>query len=294
MADTVVLLPPDQREPLQRAYRTAVAARRRTVAAGLAVALAAAVLAAVGSEVDPFKFAANFHRLPDYVVSITPPLTRANLGDDLTEWFWDLEGWLRLLVDTLLMAYVGTLAGGVAALGLCFPASANLEPRWWVRGAIRRVMEFCRTVPEMVFALLFVVAFGLGPLPGVLAIAIHTAGALGKLFAEAVENIDMKPVEGAIATGATRLVAIRFAVLPQVFSNLASYALLRFEINVRSAAVMGFVGAGGIGQDLMVAIRKFYYSDVSAILVLIISAVVAIDIITERLRHRLIGWESRR
>ena len=128
------------------------------------------------------------------------------------------------------------------------------------------------------FALLFVVAFGLGPMPGVLALAIHTMGALGKLFAEVVENIDMKPVEGATATGANLVSTIRFAVLPQVISNFASYALLRFEINVRGAAVMGFVGAGGIGQDLMEAIRKFYYSDVSAILLLIIVTVMVIDL----------------
>jgi phosphonate transport system permease protein len=127
----------------------------------------------------------------------------------------------------------------------------------------------------------------------VLALAIHTMGALGKLFAEVVENIDMKPVEGAVATGAGRLTSIRFAVLPQVLSNFASYALLRFEINVRSAAVMGFVGAGGIGADLMVAIRKFYYTDVSAMLLLIIATVMIIDLATEWLRHRLIGLEQR-
>jgi phosphonate transport system permease protein len=128
-------------------------------------------------------------------------------------------------------------------------------------------------------------------MPGVLALAIHSMGALGKLFAEVVENIDMRPVEGATSTGANRVTTIRFAVLPQVMSNFTSYALLRFEINVRTAAVMGFVGAGGIGQDLMVAIRKFYYTDVSAILVLIIATVMVIDLLTEQLRHRLIGME---
>ena len=131
-------------------------------------------------------------------------------------------------------------------------------------------------------------------MPGVLALAIHTLGALGKQFAEVAENVDMKPVEGAIATGASRILAIRFAVLPQVMSNFASYTLLRFEINVRGAAVMGFVGAGGIGQDLMEAVRKFYYSDVSAILLLIITTVVVIDLVTERLRHAIIGLEHGR
>jgi phosphonate transport system permease protein len=155
----------------------------------------------------------------------------------------------------------------------------------------KRVLEFCRTVPELVFALVFVQAFGLGPLPGILALAIHTVGALGKLFAEVVENIDMKPVDGAVSCGASWTQSIRYAVLPQVMSNFASYALLRFEINVRGAAVMGFVGAGGIGQDLIEAIRKFYYSDVSALLFLIIVTVMLIDLTTERIRHALLGWE---
>ena len=138
------------------------------------------------------------------------------------------------------------------------------------------------------------IAFGLGAVPGVLAIAIHTAGALGKLFSEVAENIDMKPVEGVTSTGANWVQVIRFAVAPQVLSNFASYALLRFEINVRGASVMGFVGAGGIGQDLIEAIRKFYYADVSAILLLIILTVMLIDLATERLRHALLGLEGKR
>jgi phosphonate transport system permease protein len=149
-------------------------------------------------------------------------------------------------------------------------------------------------VPELVFALIFVIAFGLGPVPGVLALAIHTMGALGKQFYEVVENIDMKPVEGVSSTGASWAMTVRFAVVPQVLSGFLSYALVRFEVNVRGAAVMGFVGAGGIGQDLLEAIRKFYYSDVSALLVMIIATVVIIDLISERLRHRLLSMESAR
>ena len=137
--------------------------------------------------------------------------------------------------------------------------------------------------------MIFVVAFGLGAMPGVLAIAIHTTGALGKLFAEVVENIDMKPVEGVIAAGGNFRQIVRFGVVPQVLANFTSYALLRFEINARSATVIGFVGAGGIGQDLLEAIRKFYYSDVSAILLMIIGMVMIIDMTTERVRHALIG-----
>ncbi len=186
------------------------------------------------------------------------------------------------------------MLGAVFGFVLCFLASANLVANPWVRVTAKRFLELCRTVPELVFALIFVTSFGLGPLPGILAIAIHTMGALGKLFSEVNENISMQPVEGLTAAGSSWTQMVRFAVVPQVASNFLSYTLLRFEINVRGAAVMGFVGAGGIGQDLVEAIRKFYYSDVSALLVLIIITVMIIDNITERLRHRVIGLENAR
>jgi len=293
MVSAVVRLPTPQLEDALARYRAAVAAKRLRTALGLALLAGALVLAGIAGEVDATKFLANIHRLPAYLWNLAPSLSWGNLAKDLDDWFWNLGEWSRLLVDTLLIAYLGTLLGMLGAFLLCFFASANLEKRRWVRIASRRFLEFCRTVPEIVFALLFVVAFGLGAMPGVLALAIHSLGALGKLFAEVVENIDMKPVEGATATGAGWISGIRFAVLPQVMSNFASYTLLRFEINVRGAAVMGFVGAGGIGQELMVAIRKFYYTDVSAILILIIATVIVIDLATERLRHWLIGFEQR-
>jgi phosphonate transport system permease protein len=294
MAGIVLHLPPEQRERVLAAYVTAVAAKRHRLFLGLAILGIALGLAGVAGEVDVVKFYSNIHRLPNYLWNIAPPLSLATLGADIAEWFWNLKHWLALLVDTLLIAYLGTLLGFIGAFALCFSATANLEQHRLIRFVVRRLLEFCRSVPEIVFALLFVVAFGLGPMPGVLALALHTLGALGKQFAEVVENIDMKPVDGAVATGATRILAIRFAVRPQVMSNFASYVLLRFEINVRGAAVMGFVGAGGIGQDLMEAVRKFYYSDVSAILLLIIITVVVIDLVTERLRHALLGLEHGR
>jgi phosphonate transport system permease protein len=293
MPASILRLPPEQLERAHAAYAAAVAAKRARLALGFVCLVVAITLAGITGEVDLGKFFANIDRLPNYIRSLVPALSWANFGADVAEWFWNLDEWLKLLADTLLIAYLGTLLGALGAFLLCFSACVNLEQRGWVRFASRRFLEFCRTVPEIVFALLFVVAFGLGAMPGVLALAIHTMGALGKLFAEVVENIDMRPVEGATATGANRAETIRFAVLPQVMSNFTSYALLRFEINVRTAAVMGFVGAGGIGQDLMVAIRKFYYTDVSAILVLIVATVVVIDLVTEQVRHRLIGMERK-
>lgn len=286
-------LPAEQLAPLARHYAAAMASRRRHVYIGLAVIAVCIALSSWMGEVKPAVFLANAGRLGNYFYDITPTLTFANFAADLGEWFWNLDHWLKLLWDTILIAYLGTLFGGLGAFCLCFLASANLVRSPWIRMGVRRFLEFCRTVPEIVFALLFVVAFGLGPMPGVLALSIHTMGALGKLFAEVVENIDMKPVDGATASGADWVQTVRFAVLPQVLSNFASYGLLRFEENVREAAIMGFVGAGGIGQDLVEAVRKFYYSDVSAILLLIIGTVVIIDLVTERVRHALLGTERR-
>jgi phosphonate transport system permease protein len=217
----------------------------------------------------------------------------ARVWTNVTEWLWGWRKWSLLLGETILISYVGTVSGAVLAFALNFLAAENTAPAPWLRFAIKRFMEFCRTVPDIVFALIFVIAFGLGPMAGVLAITIHSIGALGKQYTEIVENIDMKPVEGIYATGASWISCMRFAVLPQVSAGFAGYTLLRFEINVRGASVMGFVGAGGIGQELVVAIRKFYYSDVSAILLMIILTVFVIDIGTGWIRGRLFGKDER-
>jgi phosphonate transport system permease protein len=293
MSTAVPALPEDQLQALQSAYRQAISAKRRQALLFATIFIGFVLLAAKVGEVDPVKFANGLPRFFSYFYDIVPKLSLATLRADLAEWYWNLDGWLLLLLDTLLIAYVGTFMGAVGGFLLCFLASANLTRNLYVRILARRFLEFCRTVPEIVFALVFVFAFGLGAVPGVLAIAIHTAGALGKLYAEVVENIDLKPVEGATASGASWVQMVRFAVIPQVLQNFVSYTLLRFEINFRGASVLGFVGAGGIGKELLSSIRQFYYADVSAILLLIIVTVVVIDTLTERLRHALIGNEVR-
>lgn len=298
MKHTLNRLPDSALEPARRAYEAAVSARRRQTLLGGVILVLAILVAARVAEVDPGRFVANFDRLGAYIgrlfVFDTGDLSGRSVLLDVGEWYWGILKWLRLLAETLVIAYVGTVLGLVGGFVGSFVAARNMGRPAWLRFAVKRLLEFCRTVPEIVFALIFVIAFGLGPLPGVLAIAIHTTGALGKLFSEVVENADMAPVEGTAAAGGTWVETVRFAVVPQVLSNFASYGLLRFEINVRGAAVMGFVGAGGIGQDLIEAIRKFYYSDVSAILLLIIATVVVIDMATERLRHALLGMEAHR
>ena len=289
--------PPHERLVLLAGAYGAVRRRQRLrllLAFGVVTALA--LLSAWVVQLDPVRLLTHIGRFFDYF----DRLLTLEAGDaagqrvwmDPAEWFWGIRHWLLLLADTVLMAAVGTLLGtlGGAALGLV--SAGNLVRSPWLRRGAKRVLEFSRTVPEIVFALIFVIAFGLGPFPGVLAIAIHTLGALGKLFSETVENIDMKPVEGVAAAGASWLAMVRFGALPQVLASLAGYALLRFEINVRGASVLGFVGAGGIGQDLIEAIRKFYYNDVAALLVLIIATVIVIDLLTGRLRARLAGMEQ--
>jgi phosphonate transport system permease protein len=285
----VTQLPEAQVRPLLAAYAAQVRARRLQSLLVLVLVSATVALSGVSAEVSPVRFFANIGNFTSYIWRLCHLDSGAMVWTNPAEWFWGLGRWLRLLGETLLMAYVGTILGSAGAFFLSFLAAANVSPNRWLRIAVRRFCELCRTVPELVFALIFVIAFGLGPVGGVLALAIHCLGALGKLFAEVVENIDMKPVEGVHATGAPWHVAMRYGALPQVLPTFVSYALLRFEINVRSAAVIGFVGAGGIGVDLLEAIRKFYYSDVSAMLVLIVITVSIIDFLTGMVRHRLIG-----
>lgn len=293
MSTHVVRLPEAQLQPLLAAYEASVRSRRWHTLLILACVAVASVLASVSAEVSIPKLVDNIHRFPSYIIRLFHLENGQPVWTDPAEWFWGLQRWLRLLGETLLIAYVGTALGAIVAFALAFLAAANVAPSRGLRLVVRRFCELCRTVPTLVLALLFVISFGLGPMAGVLAIIVHTFGALAKLFAEVIENIDMKPVEGVTSTGSSWHVAMRFGAVPQVMSNFTSYSLLRFEINVREAAVMGFVGAGGIGQDLIEAIRKFYYSDVSAILLLILLTVAIIDMLTSKLRHRLIGLEGK-
>jgi phosphonate transport system permease protein len=165
--------------------------------------------------------------------------------------------------------------------------SANVTPAW-VHQPVRRLMDAFRAINEMVFAMLFVVAVGLGPFAGVLALWIHTTGILAKLFSEAVEAIDPQPVEGIRATGASKLEEIAYGVIPQVIPLWISYSLYRFESNVRSASVVGMVGAGGIGVVLWEIIRGFYYAETCAVMIIIVVTVSLIDLASARVRRLFI------
>jgi phosphonate transport system permease protein len=294
MASSILTVPQARLEALLADYQREVGRRRRQSLLVLSILVILIAIAGHFGEVDLDNLVRNISNFTSYFGRIVPKLTIVNFAADVADWYWNIGGWLKLLLDTVLIAYLGTLVGAAGAFMFAFFAAANLAPSNVLRWSVKRIFEFCRTVPDLVFALMFVSAFGLGPLAGILAIAIHSFGTLGKLFTEAVENIDMKPVEGVRSTGSRFIDMVRFGALPQVTSTFASYTLLRFEINVRSGSVVGMVGAGGIGQDLFVAIRKFYYTDVSAILLMIIVSVAVIDLVTERIRHRLSGQDTGR
>jgi phosphonate transport system permease protein len=191
--------------------------------------------------------------------------------------------------QTIQMAVLATVMGFTGAVVLSFPAARNLmryRPVLWIT---RRLLEVMRSIPQVVLAFILVWPFGIGPLAGILAIGIHSTGALGKLFSEVNENADMRPVEGMRAAGSNWVEAVRYGMVPQVLPGFLSYALLRFEINVRSSTIIGFVGAGGIGQELYSVISFNYYQEIGAIIVLIIASVSLIDLTSERLRTLAIG-----
>lgn len=296
-AHSVLTLPEDVRLRLDAAYTSATRAKRLQFLVG-SFCLAVAILASGWiAEFDVVKLWNNADKFLSYFDRILHLNNGQYVWTDVKEWFWGVLPeykfkWIGALFDTVLIAYVGTVLGAIAAVLLAPLASSNINASRVSVIAWRRFLEFTRSVPEVVFAMLFVVAFGLGAFAGIAALAIHTTGALGKLFSEAIENIDMKTVEGISSTGGGWWQTYRFAVLPQVLPAMTSYTLWRFEINVRSASIIGFVGAGGIGQNLMEYIRKFYYSDVSALLILIVLIVIGIDMIAERLRHQLLRLQT--
>lgn len=197
--------------------------------------------------------------------------------------FADWRIYVHEMVITLQIALWGTALAVLTAIPLSLLASSNIVP-WWVFQPVRRVLDAFRAINEVVFAMLFVVAVGLGPFAGVLALWIHTAGTLAKLFSEAVEAIDPQPVEGIRSTGASALHEIVYGVIPQVMPLWISYTLYRFEANVRSASVVGMVGAGGIGVVLWEIIRGFQYAETCAVMIIIIVSVTAIDMVSARIR----------
>jgi len=257
---------------------------------GWLIFLAALSGAIAISHIDPGVLAQGIGKLTDFVRLMLPHLDAAHFlagkktVGSLAYWFYDFPKWLGLIWQSVEIAILATCLGFIGALGWSFPAARNLQMPKRITFVVRRFLELCRTVPELVTALIFVFAFGPGPLAGVLAIAIHTTGALGKLYSEVHENAQPGPIEGIKAAGASWSKVVRFGVVPQVMPNLVSYALLRFEVNVAASTAIGIVGAGGIGLQLRQAIDLNVPQDALAMIVMIIVLIFLIDLTSERVR----------
>jgi phosphonate transport system permease protein len=243
--------------------------------AGWAVFLGVLTWAWDGADMRPLELIRDSGNMVQFLNGFFPP--------NFLEW----ENYVQEMLITIQIAVWGTVLAVVCAIPCGILSAENIAP-WWIYQPMRRAMDAARAINEIVFAMLFVVAVGLGPFAGVLALWIHTTGILAKLFSEAVEAIDPNPVEGIRATGATRLEEVIFGVIPQVLPLWISYSLYRFESNVRSATVLGIVGAGGIGMILWEVIRGFQYAETAAIVIIIVVSVSILDIISQRLRRLFI------
>jgi phosphonate transport system permease protein len=194
-------------------------------------------------------------------------------------------------IETIQMAFLGTVFAVILSIPVALLAANNITPSKPVKVLASGFIAFTRTVPDIVFALIFISAVGLGPLPGILALAIHSVGMLGKLYAESIEEVDPGPVEAVEAVGASKLQAVYYAVIPQVTPSFVASTLYRFDINVRSSIVLGLVGAGGIGFELIMTMRLFRYHEMFTILIIIFIVVVLSEWASNSIRTHIIGEE---
>ncbi len=194
------------------------------------------------------------------------------------------------ILESVYVAWVGTIIGAVFSFPLAFLAATNMAPRA-VATPVRSLLSAIRAFPELVLAIILIPAFGLGPFPGALAIGIHSIGTLGKLSSEVIEGIDAGPLEAIDAAGGTRAAAIKFGVLPQAMPNILAYWIYRFEINIRASAVLGVIGAGGVGNELVQRLQRREMPAAGTVLLLTIITVLAIDTISGAVRRRIISGE---
>jgi phosphonate transport system permease protein len=196
------------------------------------------------------------------------------------------------MVETINIALVSTLLGFAFGFVLCFFAASNMVTRRGLRFFVRRFLEVLRAFPEIVIAGFFLAVLSLGPIPAIIAVSIHTVGALGKMFFEVVENADMRPDEGLRAAGGNWIERVWFGIVPQVMPNFLSYALLRMEINVRASTIIGAVGGGGIGEVLRLSISQTHEAKTLAIVLLLLLTIIAVDQFSAWLRKKLVGEQA--
>jgi phosphonate transport system permease protein len=246
--------------------------RRAMTVVGILVGLALFIQASIVVQARPQDLVTGVHGMADIISRATPPA------------FDQFVPTLRPVLETIDLAIFGTVVGIVLAFPLSILAARNVTPAKPVYAAARAVIGICRSVPDLVWALLFVTAVGLGPFPGALALGVHSVGMLGRLFSEVIEDMDMGPVEALTLTGASRLQVFTHAVVPGVLPSLLGIGLYRFDENLRSSLVLGFVGAGGIGFQLLTAMNLFQYQTVAFLLIVTFVLVACAERISAYLR----------
>ena len=261
--------------------------RRKRIYGGVLLALFVALMMAgfrTADDRNAGSFADGYQRIFDY-----PAEVLSEAGEKVAELPAHVVHFFPALVETLNIAGAATLIGAIFGTLLSLLSTRGMAPWPALIPVFRRVMDICRAIPEIVIALVLIFLLGGGPVPAMIAIAIHTAGALGKLFSEVNENASLKPVEGLNSTGASWAQRMWLGVIPQVGPNYVSYALLRFEINIRASAILGFVGAGGIGYELKNSMSwgQGKYDEAAAIFILLFVTIVVVDQISGALRDRL-------
>ncbi len=285
MADIALSGAAQNVESIQASYMAQV--QRRRLYGGLTL-LIFVVLMVSGFNIADDRNAGGFweglHQIGDYPADVLSEAweKRADLPGLIVKYF-------PALVETVNIAAVSTLLGAIGGLFLSLLGTRGLAK--WPRmiPVFRRISDIMRAIPEIVVALVLIFVLGGGPVPAMIAIAIHTAGALGKLFSEVAENADLKSVEGLASTGATWSQRMMLGILPQVAPNYVSYALLRFEINIRASAILGFVGAGGLGYELRnsMAWGPGRFDEAAAIFILLFATIVFFDQVSSHYRNRL-------
>ncbi|MCJ7997250.1 phosphonate ABC transporter, permease protein PhnE [Rhizobium cremeum] len=288
-------------------------ARGRRLYTTISIVVLMAALAAslwFANETNSGKFIDRLPNLFDFVGDLLPrdgmeiwramfdlpsPYYDGSLQYDYTEGRYYVTDTLYIpeyfykMAETLNIAILSTLIGFIFGGVLSFFAAKNMTRNPLIRGAVRRFMEVLRAFPEIVLAGFFLAILSLGPIPAIIAVSIHTIGALGKLFFEVIENADMKPDEGLKAVGANWVERAWFGMVPQVMPNFVSYFLLRMEINVRASTIIGAVGGGGIGEQLRLSISRGHEAKTLAIVLLLFVTIIAVDQFSAWLRRKLVG-----
>ncbi|SEE12089.1 phosphonate ABC transporter, permease protein PhnE [Ruania alba] len=263
-------LDPQARERMERAFRIP----RTRFVIGVTVAVALFIWSANGAQFDFLKLGDGAANMGEFISRMFPPD------------FSKLGTIVLLLVETLQMAIVGTALGSILSLIMAFGAASTIAPRW-LYYACRWTMNIIRALPDLVIALMFVSAVGLGPFAGILAMTIGSIGTIGKIFAEAMEAVDRGPIVAMESVGASRRQIVQYAIVPQALPMLTSYTLLLFEGNVRGATILGLVGAGGIGLELTTAMNRYEYGHLCAMVLCIIVLVTIIDQASAIIRKKI-------